>query len=56
MTLGPGIAAQAQQANPPGGWILEGQTWHFQTWYRDPTGPCGSSFNLSNALRVSFGP
>ena len=30
---------------------------HFQSWYRDPSGgPCGSAFNLTNALELTFLP
>ncbi|MCK6449094.1 MAG: FG-GAP-like repeat-containing protein [Planctomycetes bacterium] len=36
--------------------IVPGSTWHFQAWYRDPNGPCGGGFNLSNALRITFAP
>ncbi|MCB9915299.1 MAG: hypothetical protein H6828_09135 [Planctomycetes bacterium] len=32
------------------------QTVRFQGWYRDPSGPCGNGFNLSNALSVIFTP
>jgi hypothetical protein len=38
------------------GRIDPGDTWNFQTWFRDPTGPCGFAFNLSNALAVTFAP
>ena len=47
-TWGPGLAGQ-------GGWIA-GETRFFQTWYRDPAGPCGSGFNLTNAVSVTFTP
>ncbi|MDP6409801.1 MAG: PQQ-dependent sugar dehydrogenase [Planctomycetota bacterium] len=40
----------------PGGQIDAGETWFFQFWYRDPTGPQGSGFNLSDALSVTFCP
>jgi len=37
-----------------GGPIEPGDTWNFQVWYRDPNGPCGSHFNLTNAIPVDF--
>ena len=56
---GPGIVAYSHAAF--GGFrgfgaIAAGETWNFQAWYRDPGGPCGSAFNLSNALAVTFVP
>lgn len=33
-----------------------GDTRTFQVWYRDPTGPCGGGFNLTNAVAVTFVP
>ncbi|MCP3918192.1 MAG: formylglycine-generating enzyme family protein [bacterium] len=47
-TWGPG-QSQAQ------GWSA-GDVLHFQAWYRDPTGPCGSGANASHALTVLFVP
>ncbi|MCB9914144.1 MAG: hypothetical protein H6828_03215 [Planctomycetes bacterium] len=45
---GPGlIAAQ--------GWGA-GDTRRFQAWYRDPAGPCGTGYNLSNGVEVTFVP
>jgi hypothetical protein len=38
-----------------GGW-LAGETRHFQAFYRNPTGPCGEVFNVSNAASVIFAP
>ncbi|MFT5151588.1 MAG: hypothetical protein ACI841_001575, partial [Planctomycetota bacterium] len=38
------------------GSIAAGSSWYFQCWYRDPFGPGGSGFNLSNGLGVSFCP
>ena len=53
-TEGPGLVADACGSFPPSGCIVVGSTWHFQGWYRDPGGPCGSAFNLSNAWSVTF--
>lgn len=48
LTYGPGIASALG--------ILPFTTRNFQCWYRDPTGPCGSTFNTSNAYSVTFTP
>ena len=38
--------------NPGGGAVVQAQL-----WYRDPTsGPCGTGFNLTNGLEVTWGP
>ena len=34
--------------------IVSGSSWNFQCWYRDPMGPGGSGFNLSDGINVSF--
>ena len=49
-----GIPAYSLTAFPPFGHIVPGSTFHFQTFYRDLTGPCGGRFNLSNGLTVNF--
>ena len=36
------------------GAIEPGESWNFQVWYRDPNGPCNSTFNLTNAVPVDF--
>jgi hypothetical protein len=40
---------------PAGGW-LAGESRHFQLFYRNPNGPCGTGFNVSNAVSVQFTP
>ena len=47
---GPGIIA----GTFAGSHISVGSSWNFQGWFRDPLGPCGSAFNLSNALHMTF--
>ncbi len=53
--LGPSVVGLSSLL-PRGGHITAGQTWHFQAWFRDPAGPCGKGSNMTNALRVVFGP
>ncbi|MCE9596202.1 MAG: hypothetical protein K8S98_18585 [Planctomycetes bacterium] len=53
-TYGPGLAAYS--TTWPMGTITSGATWFFQSWYRNPTGPCGTGTNLSNAVQVDFVP
>lgn len=54
-TQGPGILALLQTLG--GACPIDlGDTWNFQAWYRDPIGPCGRFFNLSNAVAVTFSP
>ena len=47
---------QPPASSGPGAIISDTMTWNFQFWYRDPLGPGGSGFNLSNGLSVSFCP
>ncbi len=48
--VGPNLFDPAAEPAP-------GSTLYFQAWYRDPVGaPCGSGFNLSNALGLQFVP
>jgi len=51
---GPGIV-QLSQGFASAGRIDPGETWIFQAWYRNPTGPCATS-NVTNALEVTFHP
>jgi hypothetical protein len=51
-----GFAETSVDIGAEGG-ALPGEMKAFQFWYRDPTGgPCGSSFNLSNAIELTFAP
>jgi hypothetical protein len=55
-TYGPGLTAYGLGHFSVTGQFAPGDVWHFQTWFRDPLGPCGSSFNLSNGLAVTMQP
>jgi hypothetical protein len=50
-----GTAAWGPGLGATGGWSA-GDVRYFQVWYRDPSppGPCGSGFNLTNGVEVSF--
>jgi hypothetical protein len=50
------VVSFANGTFPPSGALLPGDTWNFQGWYRDPGGPCGGGFNLSNAVEISVIP
>jgi choice-of-anchor B domain-containing protein len=66
--LGPPLTASATGAltqpldwtNPPlnagPGAATPGTTWNYQLWYREPGGPIGTGFNLSDALSVTLCP
>ncbi|MFT4540306.1 MAG: hypothetical protein ACI841_001839 [Planctomycetota bacterium] len=37
--------------------VMAGQTWNDPYWYRDPIGgPCGTAFNLTNAVEIQWLP
>ena len=45
---------QQQALSLPG--YQAGDTRYYQGWFRDPSGPCGTAFNLSNAVQVTATP
>lgn len=55
-SYGPGIVAYAFGNFGPAGWIFPGQTWNYQTWFRDNVGPCNQKSNISNGLSATFTP
>jgi hypothetical protein len=50
------ISTVAIASHAPGGTVNPGDTKCYQYWYRDPGGPCGSNFNLSNAMTITWVP
>jgi hypothetical protein len=52
---GTGAAAWGPGLNGSTQWSM-GDTRYFQGWFRDPGGPCGSGFNLTQALELVFEP
>jgi photosystem II stability/assembly factor-like uncharacterized protein len=53
---GPGVVAYTLAHFPPASQVQVGSTWNFQCYYRDPTGPCGATYNFSNGFAVTFTP
>lgn len=51
-----GLIAYVQANLGQAAQIQPGSTWHFQAWYRDKFGPCGSTFNTTSAYTVDFTP
>ncbi|MFT4543355.1 MAG: hypothetical protein ACI835_005825 [Planctomycetota bacterium] len=59
VTIGPGLVALSYSGTlgfPSVAGIDAGETWFWQAWYRDATGPCGAAYNLTSALAVSYVP
>jgi hypothetical protein len=40
--------------HPGNGSLMPGDSRCYQWWYRDPPGPCGFGFNLSNSVLVTW--
>jgi len=56
VSYGPGLVNYSVNNFPVFNWFIQGSTFGFQTWYRDPGGPCNQFANLSNAVSVLFIP
>lgn len=52
-SVGPGTIVSFAASMPIGNPSV-GQTWYFQSFYRDPGGPCSTNFNFTNALAVTW--
>lgn len=52
---GAGEAATTASIVTNGG-VSAGDTRRYQWWYRDPAGPCGTGFNFSNGLELTWLP
>ncbi len=55
-SYGPGLVAYCFGNFGAPGWIFPGFIWNFQSWYRDPVGPCAQGSNLSNVISAQFTP
>ncbi len=56
-TFGPGLIALSNTpAVPIVGGIVPGDTWYFQTFFRDMGGSCGTGGNVSSAVSITFTP
>jgi hypothetical protein len=50
ITYGPNFVTSVPRASV----MTVGSTWNYQGWFRDNAGPCGSGFNTSNAISVTW--
>jgi hypothetical protein len=55
-SIGPGLVSYTQSTPNPGDDIAIGETWHFQTWFRESPGSsaCGGGSNLANSWSLTF--
>jgi len=51
-----GAITFTELASQSGGLVIAGSSWVLQAWYRDPSGPCLRTANLTNALLIVFVP
>ena len=51
-----GLAAYIENNLPSVAHLLLGASYYFQFWYRDPVGPCGSTSNVTNMVRLVVTP
>ena len=51
-----GLAAYIENNLPSVAHLLLGASYYFQFWYRDPLGPCGSTSNVTNMVRIVVTP
>lgn len=51
-----GVVGHSASNFGAGGQLVAGGSWSFQLWFRDPGGPCGSRFNMTNGCSVTFLP
>lgn len=54
MQYGPSEIVSYSKGFAPHGVVAPSATWNYQGWYRDSLGPCGSGFNLTNGLSVTW--
>ena len=52
--FGDGLVARSLSFFSATGHIATGDTWYFQTFYRDTLGPCGTGGNLTNNVEITF--
>lgn len=53
--FGDGLVARSQMFLTPGH-INSGDSWYFQSFYRDTFGPCATGANLTNNVKITFTP
>lgn len=54
VSTGPTGAVDSQVAIAANEGLIGGELRHYQYWYRDVTGPCGTGFNATNAVSIQW--